>query len=277
MNHSVFPDDQLDVAAIVGGLYGDGIIACKGAFVRPWVARLGADINLLFDEARARPGGALERGPNRYYVEIHPERLAGFADIVAHPWVVAVCEAVLGPGYKVIEADFDVPGPGARKQPWHRDFQAPDATVRGRRLNLLAFNLTTVDVLDNMGPLEVAPGTQWDIWEGDPMFPPHQGWERYEARRQRKLPQMGDISARSALTVHRGTANLSSLAWPVFVLGVDAADGTNADKHDLQMTRAYHDALPDAVRQRLHCRVVEQLEPVVQGHTIAGLLMGQAG
>ena len=76
------PDSQFDVAAIMGGLYGDGIIACKGAFSRQWVASLGADIAMLLGEARAQPGGVLERGPNRCYVEIHPERLAGFVDLV---------------------------------------------------------------------------------------------------------------------------------------------------------------------------------------------------
>src|SRR5919107_1958606 len=93
-----------DVAAIMGGIYGDGIIACKGAFERAWVERLGADIAVLFDEAQRQPGGALARGPNRYYVEVHPERISGFADIVSHPWVVAVCRAILGPDYRVVEA-----------------------------------------------------------------------------------------------------------------------------------------------------------------------------
>ncbi len=266
-----------DVAAIMGGLYGDGIIACKGALTSAWVRRLGHDIDTLFAEARRRPGGALERGPNRFYVEVHPERLSGFADIVAHPWVHAVCAAVLGPDYKIVEAGFDIPGPGAQKQPWHRDFASPAATLLGRRLDSLAFNITTVDVHDDMGPLEIAPGTQWDDWEGDPMFPPPSLWERYEQRRVRRLAQIGDISARSALAVHRGTANLSAHARPAFVLGVDAPGARNAERHDLQLTRAYADSLPAAVRAHLHCRVVTALEPLVQAHTIAGLLMGAPG
>jgi hypothetical protein len=271
------PTDLFDTASIMGGLYGDGIIGRPGAFSREWVQRLGQDIAVLFAEARAQQGGALERGPNRFYVEIHPERLSGFADIVAHPWVTAVCSAVLGPDYRIVEVGFDVPGPGAMKQPWHRDFAAPPATVEGRRLDSLAFNITTVDVREDMGPLEVAPGTQWDTWTGDPMFPPPERWERYEQRRARKLPQMGDISARTALTVHRGTANVSQQARPVFVLGVDAPGACNAERHDLQLTRGYFERLPDEVRKHLHCRVVDQLEPLVQAHTIEGLLMGTPG
>ena len=274
---SPLPDERFDTASIMGGLYGDGIIACPGAFSREWVHQLGRDIDVLFAEARSRPGGALERGPNRFYVEIHPERIAGFVDLISHPWVSAVCAAVLGPQYQIVEAGFDIPGPGAMKQPWHRDFAAPAATLVGRRLNSLAFNITTVDVREDMGPLEIAPGTQWDNWEGDAMFPPPSTWERYERRRVRKLPQTGDISARSALTVHRGTANLSQQARPVFVLGADAPDARNAERHDLQLTRPYFDSLPQQLRSHLCCRVVDQLEPLVQAHTIAGLLMGARG
>lgn len=264
-----------DVATIMGGLYGEGIIACKGAFERAWVERLGQDIATLFAEARARPGGALERGPNRYYVEAHPERISGFADIIGHPWVVAVCRAVLGPDYRVVEAGFDIPGPGALHQPWHRDFASPEATLKGRRLNSLAFNITTVDVDEDMGPFEIAPGTQWDdLGEGDPMFPPRELWGRYEARAQRKLPRMGDISARSALTIHRGTANRSDRSRPVFVLGVDAPDARNADKHDLQLSRAYYESLAPQLREHITCRVVDGLENIVQAHTIEGLRMG---
>ena len=61
-------------------------------------------------------------------------------------------------------------------------------------------------------------------------------------RAVQKMPQRGDISARSALTIHRGTANRSNEARPVLVVGVDAPDATNANHHDLQVTRAYVDS-----------------------------------
>jgi hypothetical protein len=281
METSFDTGSDIDTATIMGGLYGDGIIACKGAFSREWARALGEDIAILFAEAQNQPGGALPRGPARYYVEIHPERLRGMQDILAHPWFTAVCTAILGPDYKVVEVGFDVPGPGAMLQPWHRDFAAPEATLKGRRLNSLAFNLTTVDVTETMGPLEIAPGTQWDDFRAmgagsDPMFPDQSAWPRYEARRQRKMPQMGDMSARSALTVHRGTANISDRARPVLVVGVDAPDAGNAAKHDVQLTRAYRDSLSAEMLRHLAYRVVDRLEPIVQAHAIEGLLMGAA-
>lgn len=268
------PAVQYDTASIMGGLYGDGIIGCKGAFDRRWVQQIKEDIEMLFAEARQRPGGVVPRGPERYYVEIHPERLRGFVDLVTHPWVVAVCEAVLGADYKIVELGFDIPFPGAAIQPWHRDFPAPPETVHQRRLNSLAFNLTTVDVVEEMGPFEIALGTQWDdspdFEQG--MFPPPSRYGRYEARAQKKLPQAGDISARSALTIHRGTANRSNQSRPVLVLGVDAPGACNADRHDLQLTRSYAATLSDGVLQHLTYRPVETLESIVQAHQIEGLV-----
>jgi hypothetical protein len=270
---------QFDAAAILGGLYGDGIIGLKGAFERDWARTLDEDLAVLFEEALKRPGGAVGRGPKRYYVEIHPERIRGFVELATHPWVVAVSEAVLGPDYKIVEIGFDVPLPGAQNQPWHRDFPAPEETLIGRRLNSLAFNLTTVDVFEDMGPFEIAPGTQWDAPDGfeHGMFPPRALYSRYEERAQQKMPRMGDISARSALTIHRGTANRSDKPRPALVLGVDAPGAINAERHDLQFTRAYYDTLPESLKRHLTCRVVTgDLEPIVQAHTIEGLVMGDA-
>jgi hypothetical protein len=270
---------QFDVATIMGALYGDGILGQKGAFSREWVQAMREDIDRLFEEALKRPGGAVGRGPKRYYVEIHPEDIRGFVDLATHPWVVAVSEAILGPEYKIVEIGFDVPLPGAMNQPWHRDFPSPPETLQGRRLNSLAFNLTGVDTIEEMGPFEVAPGTQWDFPDKDwqyEMFPPKTAYPRYEERRQPKLPKMGDISVRSALTIHRGTANRSNLSRPVLVLGVDAPGAINAERHDLQFSRAYYDCLPEDLKAHLTCRVVEKLEPIQQGHTIEGLVMGEA-
>ncbi|MEA3029483.1 MAG: hypothetical protein QOG13_808 [Sphingomonadales bacterium] len=261
-------------ADLIGGLYGDGFIGLKGAFTPAFADRMREDIEGLFEEARQIPGGALPRGPERFYVEVQPERIRGFIEIVAHVWFVAVCEAVLGPDYRIVEIGFDIPFPGAADQPWHRDFAVPEATTRGRRLNSLAFNLTAVDTRPEHGPLEIAPGTQWDQFEGCPrgMFPARALWPRYIERAVPKLPQRGDISARSALTIHRGTANRSSEARPVLVVGVDAPDATNAAHHDLQITRTYAETLPPSVLDHLTYRLVDALEPVIQHHVIDGLL-----
>jgi ectoine hydroxylase-related dioxygenase (phytanoyl-CoA dioxygenase family) len=275
MTLSVAPDAGEKARAAI---YEDGVTALPGAFGVDWADAMRADIEAAFAEAKARPGGAVGRGPHRYYVEIHPEQLRGFADLVTHPWVVAVSAAVLGADYRIVELGFDIPFPGAVAQPWHRDFPMPEITRTRRRLDSLAFNLTGVDTTDEMGPFEIAPGTQFDD-EPDfehGMFPPKSRYQRYADRAARKYPRRGDISARSALTIHRGTANRSSASRPVLVLGVDAADGTNADKHDMAVTRAYWSSLPAPARDHLQCPVVDRLTPIVQKHTIEGLVMGDA-
>jgi ectoine hydroxylase-related dioxygenase (phytanoyl-CoA dioxygenase family) len=257
----------------------DGITAQKGAFTREWAQRMGEDIEVAFEEARQREGGAVGRGPKRYYVEIHPEQLRGFVDLVTHPWVTSVCESVLGPDYEIVEVGFDIPFAGAMNQPWHRDFPSPRETAEERRYTSLAFNLTAVDTEQDMGPFEIAPGTQFDApddaWKHE-MFPPQDLYHRYEERAVRKYPKMGDISARSALTIHRGTINHSSKARPVLVLGVDAPGAGNAEHHDLAVTKLHWENLPEQVRAHLRCPVVDRLTPIVQKHEIEGLVMGEA-
>ncbi|KSU81121.1 Phytanoyl-CoA dioxygenase (PhyH) [Fictibacillus enclensis] len=278
MSTQVKEMQKYDVAEIMGGLYGAGTIAQKGAFSREWIAQLGEDIEKLYEEALKRPNGAIGRGPKRHYVEIHPEDIRGFVDLVTHPWVQSVCEAVLGPDYKVVEIGFDVPNPGAVNQPWHRDFPSPEDTYKGRRINSLAFNLTTVDVDPDMGPFEIAPGTQWDDgsqFEHE-MFPDKENYSRYEERAQRKMPSMGDISARSALTIHRGTANNSTKSRPTLVLGVDAPTANNAERHDLQLTKKFYETLPESLKKHINCRLVDELEVIEQAHDIELLKMGEA-
>lgn len=260
----------------LGILQRDGIVARAGAFSRDWAEQLRQDMLTAFWEAIQRPGGAVGRGPRRWYVEVHPEAISGFVDLVTHPWVVAMSEAVLGPDYEIVELGFDTPFEGARTQPWHRDFPSPPETYRDRRITSLAFNLTGVDVTEDMGPFEISPGSQWDDGRGwkHEMFPPQESWPHYAEEATRKYPKQGDISCRSALTIHRGTIHPAPVARPVLVLGVDAPGAGHSALHDLMVTPAFHAALPEDVRRRLICRVVDELVPVTQKHDIEGLVMG---
>ncbi|MBZ9605915.1 phytanoyl-CoA dioxygenase family protein [Phyllobacterium chamaecytisi] len=254
----------------------DGIVGRKSAFPREWAESMREDMMTAFWSAIQQPGGAVGRGPRRWYVEIHPEEFGGFVDLVTHPWVVGMCEKTLGKNYQIVEIGFDVPFQGAKYQPWHRDFPSPAETYADRRITSLAFNLTGVDVTDDMGPFEVALGTQYvdgRAWKHE-MFPPKESWQEFQSKAVRKFPQLGDISCRSALTVHRGTAHASPIARPVLVLGVDAPGAGHAELHDLMVTQTYFDALPDSVKEHLVCRVVDALEPVIQKHDIEGLVMG---
>ena len=265
-----------EVTADVDTLQRDGIVGQTGAFPSSLIDGLREDMERAYAGAIERPGGAVNRGPKRWYIEVHPEDLRAFAEIAGHPWVHAMSEAVLGPDYRFVEVGFDVPFQGAQNQPWHRDFRSPEETWRDRRITSLAFNLTGVDVTADMGPFEVAPGTQWEPgqdWKHG-MFPPREEWSRYAAVAQRKFPKRGDISCRTALTIHRGTTHASRTPRPVMILGVVAGDVANPDEHDLEVTSHYFQSLPETLRERLLCRVVDRLEPITQRHDIEGLVMG---
>jgi hypothetical protein len=273
--NTVLASKPLDLDSYTDALRKDGITALKGAFSREWVEQVREDMMSAFWEAIQRPGGAVGRGPRRWYVETHPQTFRGFVDLVTHPWLCAMCEAVLGPRYEIVEIGFDVPFQGAKYQPWHRDFPSPRETWHERRITSLAFNLTGVDVTPDMGPLEIALGTQWDDgreWKHQ-MFPPEPAWPRFVERSVRKYPQAGDISCRSALTLHRGTEHLSPIARPVLVLGVDAPGAGHAALHDLMVTQDFYDGLPPRARDHLVCRVVDSLVPLTQKHEIEGLVM----
>jgi hypothetical protein len=254
----------------------DGIVARKGAFAREFVERMREDMMTAFWEAIQHPGRAVGRGPRRWYVEVHPQAISGFTEMVTHPWFIAMCERVIGPQYKIVEIGFDTPFQGAKVQPWHRDFPSPPESYIEHRITSLAFNLTGVDVTQDMGPFEIAPGTHWDdgrAWNHE-MFPDKELWPRFEERGVRKFPQMGDMSCRSALTVHRGTAHASPIARPVLVIGVDAPGAGHEKLHDLMVTQDFYSSLPTGVREHLICRTVEKLVPVTQKHDIEGLVMG---
>ncbi|MES2094309.1 MAG: phytanoyl-CoA dioxygenase family protein [Actinomycetota bacterium] len=267
-----------EVVAVVHALYSDGISALKGALSVEWADQLREDIDIALAEALSRKDGAVGRGPSRYYVEMHPEQIRGWLELVDHPWVRSVCQAVLGPHYQIVELGFDIPGPGAMNQPWHRDFPMPEETRATGRLTSLAFNATAVDTAEDMGPFEIAPTTQWDLPEGfeHEMFPAKSLYERYEGLAQRKFPHRGDLSVRSALTIHRGTKNESQKSRPVLVLGVDAPGAGNAEAHDMAVTRTFYDSLPQRIRDHLVCPIVDTLTPITQKHSIEGLMMGEA-
>jgi hypothetical protein len=269
-------DYSYDLGENLRTLKADGIVGLKKAFPRPWAESMREDMMTAFWSAIQRPGGAVARGPRRWYVEIHPQDFSGFVDLVTHPWVDAMCEGILGKDYQIVEIGFDVPFQGAKYQPWHRDFPSPADTYVERRITSLAFNLTGVDVTEDMGPFEIATGTQWEDGRGwnHEMFPPKEIWPLFQNIATRKFPQLGDISCRSALTIHRGTEHGSPIARPVMVLGVDAPGAGHAELHDMMVTKDYFDALPAKVRQHLVCSIAEVLVPVTQKHDIEGLVMG---
>src|SRR5215203_1764924 len=144
------PASSLDFEALAADLYRDGIVGLPGCFPPVWADQLREDFEAAFAHARSYPGGTVDRGPQRFYFAVHPERIRGFVDVITHPAVTGLCTQILGPDYLIVELGFDVPLVGAQDQPWHRDFPTPPVTADTGRLTSLAFNITTVDVTPDL-------------------------------------------------------------------------------------------------------------------------------
>ena len=189
-----FPTDALteeERDSALTALMTDGITARRGAFSREFIAQMAEDVEAAFEEARSRPDGAVGRGPNRYYVEIHPEQLRGFVDLVDHPWVRRVCTGGARRGLRDRRTGVRRPVRRRRQPALAPRLPRPRGDKRERRLTSLAFNLTAVDTEEDMGPFEIAPGTQCDNgaeFEHE-MFPDRSIYARYEELAVRKYPR----------------------------------------------------------------------------------------
>jgi hypothetical protein len=265
--------DGESLAAFKKDIYEKGMCSVKGAFSREWGQRLREDYEPLMQEARSLHRGTISRGHNRFYHAVHAERLTGLVELITHPAVTGLCESVLGPDYYFVEFGFDVPLPGAKDQPWHRDFPIGSETLTGRWLSSLAFNLTTVDVTEEMGAFEIAFGTHWEDGANFDagMFPQKSEYDRYKKMATRCFPKIGDMSCRTGLTIHRGTEHNASIPRPVLVVGVIANILLPTNPHKIQMTKGYFESLPDHVKARLSVRLTDEMEPIDQGHDIEGL------
>lgn len=183
----------------------------------------------------------MERGPQRFYFAVHPEKLRGFVELVSNPLITGLAAEVLGPEWEIVEFGFDVPLPGATYQPWHRDYPIPRETLEQKRLTSVVFNITAVTVTDEMGPFEIVHGTHFDGGEdfAERMFPPKENWEQYELLKVKKMPKLGDASARSGLAIHRGTPNTSQYPRPVMVLGINGPDADSSNVEPVVISQGF--------------------------------------
>ena len=284
----------LDVAKLVEDIYRDGIVGLPNILPVNWADQLDEDLGQQFLLAlRVDKGeGVAFRGWSRYYIELYAERLRGFLDLITHPAIVALNREMLGHDYEIVELGADIPLPGAPEQPPHRDFPLPEPTRLHRRLTSLAYNASGVDVTPEMGPFNVAPGTHFDdgaeFKEG--MFPVGERRAGYIERMVPRLTKRGSVSARSGLTLHRGTLNHGRLR-PVAIVGVVSREDRAHSKTTVEllpgyiaptvkMSRGYYDSLPDDLKEHIRHEIVAEtagdLPPLKTHHGIEGLMMGKA-
>ena len=278
-----------DVAALGDELHRDGITVVRGAFPPAWADGLDEDPARELVAALRTPGGVAARGWNRFYFEPYAERVRAFVDLLRHDVVRGLSEHLFGPDWQVVELGCDVPLPGAEDQPWHRDFPMPQATREGR-LTSIAVNVSAVDVVD--GPFQGVLGTHLDPgedFEGG-MFPPEERAPGYTARLQAFHARRGNLSVRSGLMVHRGSAmGTGSRMRQVLILGIvspeDRAvvdrrgDPTDPVPPRIRVSQELWDGLEPELTAHLQAEVVArtaaELSPYRTEHGFEGLRMDQ--
>src|SRR4051812_25009690 len=282
--------ERYDAAELSREVYEQGITVVRGAFPPQWARDLDDDLAREFMGALRSPGGVAPRGWNRFYFEPYAERVRGFWDVASHPVVTSLAEHMFGPGWQVVELGCDVPLPGAENQPWHRDFPMPAATRDEGRLTSIAINASAVDVVD--GPFQGVLATHLDPgddFEGA-MFPAEDRAPEYEGRFQSFFAKGGNLSVRSGLMLHRGSAMGSGARMrQMMILGIVSTEDRAivdrrrdpADPHPprIRLSAEAYDRVDPALRAHLSHEVVAETEaelpPYRTEHSFEGLKMDQ--
>jgi Phytanoyl-CoA dioxygenase (PhyH) len=282
---------RLDISELKETIYRDGIVGIPKLLPTERADQLDEDLKTEVMAALSHEGGMAPRGWNRFYFEPYPEPVRRFLDLITHPVITALSVELFGEDYRVVELGSDIPFPGAVNQPWHRDFPMPDETREGR-LSSICLNVSSVDVTPDMGPFQIAPGTQFELgdeFDGG-MFPDESRQSEYDRRMESKFGMRGSVSVRSGLTLHRGSKSSSrSRLRPVAIVGIVSSECgavtnrvTNPDDPHvprLRVSQRYIDDPPGDVVQHLSYEVVADTErnlpPHFTHHTFEGLKMAE--
>jgi ectoine hydroxylase-related dioxygenase (phytanoyl-CoA dioxygenase family) len=159
---------------------------------------------VLLDEARQRPAN---RGKGRYDVAIPFKQPFSNSQLYANETAVAIIQRILGSdcGAGVYGSGTNLPG--TDYQPVHQDGsgdlypETPGAPLAPYQLWL---NIPLVNVTEELGPMELWPGTHW-VPNPQMLEQVASGMRSYKA-----LMPEGSVLIRDPRTWHRGTPNRSS-------------------------------------------------------------------
>jgi ectoine hydroxylase-related dioxygenase (phytanoyl-CoA dioxygenase family) len=155
------------------------------------------------------------RGAARYYVTLPFQDLWADPRVVDNDAVMAVVEELVGADGVMCQLATDTPLKGSEYQDLHRDTQLlfPESGVETPPYQL-AVNFPLIDVTDEHGPLEYAPGTHM-MSKADGMA----RVERGEIPLVRAHMRRGDVIIRDVRHIHRGTPNRTDAPRPMVVIG----------------------------------------------------------
>lgn len=179
------------------------------------IDRWNAAFQPLLREAIRREGDNPNRGAHRYYVTLPFEDLWADPGIIDNDAVMAVVEELVGADGVMCQLASDTPCLGSEHQELHRDTQLlfPESGVETPPYQL-AVNFPLVDVTDETGPMEYAPGTHM-MSKADGMRAIATG----EIPLVKGYMNRGDVMIRDVRHIHRGTPNPSATPRPMVVIG----------------------------------------------------------
>jgi ectoine hydroxylase-related dioxygenase (phytanoyl-CoA dioxygenase family) len=181
------------------------------ATIDHWNAAFGP---LLADAIR-REGDDPNRGAHRHYVTLPFHGLWADPAIVDNDAVMAVVEQLIGEDGVMCQLASDTPLKGSEYQDLHRDTQLlfPESGVETPPYQL-AVNFPLVDVTDENGPMEYAPGTHM-LSKAEGMAKVASG----EIPLVKAYMARGDVMVRDVRHIHRGTPNHTTTPRPMVVIG----------------------------------------------------------
>lgn len=155
------------------------------------------------------------RGPGRFYVTLPFNGLWADPQIIDNDAVMAVVADLVGADGVMCQLASDTPVQGSDYQFLHRDTQLlfPETGAESPPYQL-AVNFPLVDVTDENGPMEWAPGTH--------MMSKAEGAAKVasgEIPLLKAYMNRGDVMIRDVRHVHRGTPNPSGVPRPMVVIG----------------------------------------------------------
>jgi ectoine hydroxylase-related dioxygenase (phytanoyl-CoA dioxygenase family) len=191
------------------------VTVLKGVIPVPTIDAWNAAFQPLLQASVARETEAPNRGAHRYYVTLPFQDLWADPGVIDNDAVMAVVEELVGADGVLCQLATDTPVRGSEHQELHRDTQLlfPESGAETPPYQL-AVNFPLIDVTDETGPMEYAPGTH--------MLSKDEGMARIasgEIPLVKAHMRRGDVMVRDVRHIHRGTPNLGDTPRPMVVIG----------------------------------------------------------
>lgn len=193
----------------------DGYCVLPEHFSKEMLKTWNESFTPLLEAHIAREGHLQNRGPGRYYVTLPFSTPFSEPAFYEDEDVLAIVRGLVGDDPVMPQLATDTPVLGSEYQDIHRD-APPLFPETGEETPpfQLAVNFPLVEVTNENGPFEIAPGTH--------MISKEEGLRRIEAGEVRLEPvtmRLGDVMIRDVRSLHRGTPNRTAIPRPMVVIG----------------------------------------------------------